>query len=94
MDKLAKGGTCVIAGIYMSDIPALDYDKHLFHERDLRGVTANTRADGVELLDEAAKIPIRPHTITYTLSQANQALQDLKADRIKGTAVLVVPLIM
>jgi propanol-preferring alcohol dehydrogenase len=93
LEKLAKGGTCVIAGIYMSAIPALDYGKHLFFERDLRGVTANTRADGVELLHEAAKIPIRPHTVTYTLSQANQALQDLKADRIRGTAVLVVPLI-
>jgi len=86
---LDKGGTLALAGIYMTDVPTLDYEKHLFYERDVRSVTANTRQDGRELLAEAAAIPIRPHTTTYPLRQANQALQDLKADRINGTGVLV-----
>ena len=88
MAKLAKGGTMAIAGIHVSDIPPLDYQKHLFFERELRSVTANTRQDGRELLAEAAAIPIRPHVKTYTLAQANTAMQDIKADRINGTAVL------
>jgi len=90
LEKLKKGGTLTLAGIYMTPIPRMDYDKYLFFERDLRSVTASTRADGRELLAEAAAIPIHPHVATYTLDQANQALQDLKADRINGTGVLVV----
>jgi propanol-preferring alcohol dehydrogenase len=53
-------------------------------------VTSNTRDDGRQLLAEAAQIPIRPRTTLYPLAQANQALIDLKADRINGTGVLVV----
>ncbi|GAG18874.1 unnamed protein product, partial [marine sediment metagenome] len=90
LEKLQRGGTLSLAGIHMSAIPQLDYQKHVFHERDIRSVTANTRQDGRELLAEAAEIPIRPHTVTYQLAEANRALQDLKADRIKGSAVLVV----
>jgi propanol-preferring alcohol dehydrogenase len=86
---LKKGGTLALAGIYMTTIPPLDYEKHLFYERDIHSVTANTRADGWELLAEAAQIPIRPHTTTYPLIDANRALQDLKADRINGTGVLI-----
>ena len=87
--SLRKGGTCALAGIHMSQIPAMDYERHLFYERDLHSVTANTRADGRDLLAEAARIPVRAHTTTYPLSDANRALQDLKADRINGTGVLV-----
>jgi propanol-preferring alcohol dehydrogenase len=87
---LKKGGTLALAGIYMSEIPALDYEKHLFYEKNVHSVTANTRDDGQALLAEAARIPIRPHTTTYPLSEANRALQDLKADRLSGTGVLVV----
>jgi propanol-preferring alcohol dehydrogenase len=90
LQTLRKGGTLALAGIYMTEIPALDYEKHLFHEKNVRSVTANTREDGRELLVEAAEIPIRPHTTTYPLAEANRALQDLKADRISGTGVLVV----
>ena len=57
----------------------------------MRSVTANTRADGEELLRIAAEIPIRPHTTPYPLADANRALQDLKHDRIQGSGVLVVP---
>lgn len=89
LEKLEKGGTLSLAGIYMSPIPELDYQKHVFYERDIHSVTSNTRDDGRELLAEAAEIPIRPHITTYPLDQANQALQDLKADRINGAGVLV-----
>ena len=65
LEKLDKGGTLSLAGIYMTPIPPLDYERHLFYERDIRSVTANTRDDGRELLAEAAAIPIRPHTTIY-----------------------------
>ncbi len=90
LTKLAKGGTLSLAGIYMTPIPEMDYEECVFYERDICSVTANTRADGRELLAEAAEVPIRPHTTTYPLAEANRALQDLKADRINGTGVLVV----
>jgi alcohol dehydrogenase, propanol-preferring len=86
---LKKGGTLALAGIYMSPVPALDYERHLFYERTLRSVTANTRQDGLDLLAEAAAIPIRPDVTAYPLAEANRALQDLKADRIAGTGVLL-----
>jgi propanol-preferring alcohol dehydrogenase len=90
MEKLVKGGTLALAGIYMTPIPEMDYTRYLFYERDLRSVTCNTRQDGRELLAEAAQILVRPHTTVYPLAEANRALQDLKADRVRGTAVLMV----
>jgi len=87
---LEKGGTLAVAGIYLSPIPSLDYDRELFGERVLRSVTANTKQDGIDLLQEAATIPIRPHTELFALSDANRALQALKAGSIKGAAVLQV----
>ncbi len=90
LEKLDKGGTLALAGIYMSPIPSMDYERCVFFERDIHSVTSNTRADGRELLAEAAKIPIHPHTVTYPLSEANRALQELKEDRINGTGVLIV----
>jgi alcohol dehydrogenase, propanol-preferring len=86
---LKKGGTLALAGIYMTAIPQLDYEKYVFYERDICSVTANTRQDGRDLLAEAAAIPIRPYTTTYALAEANRALQDLKHDRINGTGVLI-----
>lgn len=90
MQSLEKGSRCAIAGIHLSDIPAMNYQRHLFYEKELVSVTANTRADGLALLKEAGAAHVRPHVRTYPLRQANQALQDLKHDRIEGTAVLVV----
>ncbi|OHB69810.1 MAG: alcohol dehydrogenase [Planctomycetes bacterium RBG_13_63_9] len=90
LENLEKGGTLALAGIYMTPIPEMDYQRHVFHERDLHSVTCNTRADGRGLLAEAAEIPIRPHTTTYPLADANRALQDLKNDQISGTGVLLV----
>ncbi len=90
LEKLQKGGTLALAGIYMTPIPQMDYQRYVFYERDLRSVTSNTREDGENLLAEAARIPIRPHTTVYALTEANRALQDLKADRIAGTGVLLI----
>ena len=87
---LEKGGTLAVAGIYLSPIPSLDYDHELFGERVLRSVTANTKQDGIDLLQEAAAIPIRPHTQSFGLQDANKALQALKAGTIQGAAVLQV----
>lgn len=89
LESLKKGGTLSLAGIYMTPIPQMDYERYLFYERDIHSVTCNTRQDGRDLLAEAAAIPIRPHTTTYPLADANRALQDLKNDRISGTGVLV-----
>ena len=90
LEHLEKGGTLALAGIHMSPIPQMDYQRFVFYERDICSVTCNTRDDGRELLAEAARIPIRPHTTLYPLAEANRALQDLKNDRINGTGVLVV----
>jgi propanol-preferring alcohol dehydrogenase len=85
---LDRGGTLAIAGIHLSDIPPIEY-QWLFQERQIRSVTANTRADGEELLALAAQIPIRATTTPYALADANQALVDLANDRIEGAAVLL-----
>ncbi|HEY8294465.1 MAG TPA: zinc-dependent alcohol dehydrogenase family protein [Micrococcaceae bacterium] len=85
---LDRGGTLAIAGIHLSDIPALHYTAELFQERQLRSVTANTRADGEDFLRKAAAIPIRPTTVAYPFDAAGQALRDLAEDRFPGAAVL------
>jgi propanol-preferring alcohol dehydrogenase len=90
LEALDQGGTLALAGIHVTDIPALNYERHLFHEKNLRSVTANTRADGQELLRLAAEIPIRPQTTSFPLRDANRALQQLKHDGIQGSGVLLV----
>ena len=85
---LDSGATLAVAGIHLSQIPPLDYTAHLFRERRLSSVTANTRADGEALLALAAEIPIRTHGHTYSLEAANEALIDLKHDRVRGSALL------
>jgi propanol-preferring alcohol dehydrogenase len=89
LEALDRGGTLALAGIYMSQIPSLDYEKHLFYERNIRSVTANTRKDGEELLRLGLEIPIRTHTDVFPLERANEALQKLKHDGIEGAGVLV-----
>jgi len=88
LSALDRGGTLAIAGIYLSDIPTLSYERHLFEERKLRSVTANTRADGIEFLRIASEIPIKVTTTPYGLSEATEALRDLAHDRVQGAAVL------
>ena len=85
---LDRGGVLAVAGIHLTDIPTLDYQRHLFNERVLKSVTANTRADGEELLRLAPRLGVRATTVPYPLDLADQALADLAADRITGAAVL------
>jgi propanol-preferring alcohol dehydrogenase len=87
---LDRGGTLAVAGIHLSDVPGLDYQRHLFQERQLRSVTANTRADGEEFLGLAGRLGVHVTTTPYPLGAADQALADLAADRVTGAAVLVV----
>lgn len=90
LEALDRGGTLAIAGIHLSDIPSLDYARHLFQERQVRSVTANTRIDGEEFLAVADRIGISVHTEPYPLERADEALADLAHDRITGAAVLTV----
>jgi alcohol dehydrogenase, propanol-preferring len=85
---LDRGGVLVVAGIHLTDIPALDYEGHLFQERVLRSVTANTRRDGEELLRLAPRLGVRATTTAYPLEEAQEALSDLAHDRVNGAAVL------
>lgn len=89
LGALDRGGTLAIAGIHLSDVPALDYQRHLFEERTLQSVTANTRRDGEEFLAEAARIGVRVTTSPYPMERADGALRDLAHDRVAGAAVLV-----
>ena len=86
--SLARGDTLALAGIHMTRIPPLDYDA-LFQERRVTSVTANTRADGEELLAEAIRIPIRPAVTTFPLEDANRALLALERGAFSGSGVLV-----
>ncbi len=90
LEALDRGGTLAIAGIHLSDIPALNYQRHLFQERQIRSVTSNTRADARAFLDFAAEHHITVTTPEYPLNQADRALSDLSAGRISGAAVLLV----
>ncbi len=85
---LGRGGTLAIAGIYLTDIPSLNYDRHLFQERTLRSVTANTRADATDFLTLAQRLRIKVITTGYSFDHADQALADLAAGRVHGAAVL------
>ncbi len=87
---LDRGGTLAIAGIHLSDIPALNYQQHLFQERAVRSVTANTRGDAEEFLRLAEQLRLRVTVTPYPLAEADRALADLAADRVNGAAVLSV----
>ncbi len=82
------GGTVVLAGIYMTDIPAMDYRDHLFGERDLRTVTANTRADADELLRLAARLDLRLHTTVLGFDDVPEAIAAIAEDRAVGSLVI------
>ncbi len=87
---LDRGGVLAVAGIHLSDVPPLDYQAHLFQERVVRSVTANTRRDGEELLRLAPRLGVRATTVAYPLERAPEALADLAHDRFTGAAVLQV----
>src|ERR1700758_5209738 len=89
LEALDRGGTLAVAGIHLSDIPVLNYQRHLFQERQLRSVTSNTRADAREVLAFAEQHRIAVSHPTYPLGQADRALTDLADGRIAGAAVLL-----
>ena len=85
---LAKGGTVVCAGIHMSDIPSFPYEL-LWEERSVRSVANLTRQDGAEFLELAPKVPVRAQVEQLPLAQANEALERMRAGRVRGSLVLV-----
>jgi propanol-preferring alcohol dehydrogenase len=85
---LEQGGTLAIAGIHLTDVPALDYQQHLFRERAVTSVTANTRADGEEFLRLARTLGVRPRVTAYPFDAADRALDDLAEGRMEGAGVL------
>ncbi|MGD8353477.1 MAG: zinc-dependent alcohol dehydrogenase family protein [Pseudomonadota bacterium] len=89
LEVLDRGGKLVLAGIHMSDVPSLNYNRHLYYEKILRSVASNTRDDGEEFLKLAASIPVRTKVETYELREANRALLDLKKGKIDGAGVLI-----
>jgi propanol-preferring alcohol dehydrogenase len=88
LEALDRGGTLSIAGIYLTDIPSLNYERHLFQERQLRSVTSNTRQDAREFLAFATDHHLQVTTHEYPLDAAGQALLDLKQGAFDGAAVL------
>lgn len=89
MRALDQGGTLAVAGIHLTDVPRLAYAEELFREKQLRSVTANTRADGEEFLRLATALDVRPTVSPRALADAGGVLADLAADRVVGAAVLV-----
>ena len=86
---LAKGGVVVCGGIHMTDIPSFPY-ADLWEERVITSVANLTRRDGEEFFAIAPRVPVRTHTETFPLEDANAALDRFRAGELKGTAVLVV----
>jgi propanol-preferring alcohol dehydrogenase len=89
LGALRPAGVVVCAGIHMSEIPSFPYDL-LWHERQVRSVANLTRRDGIEFLPLAAEAGVRARVSTYPLAEANRALDDLRAGRVEGSAVLEV----
>jgi propanol-preferring alcohol dehydrogenase len=88
LEALGPGGTLALAGIHMSDIPNLNYQRHLFQERTVTSVTSNTRQDGEEFLVLAHRLGMRVTTTPVPFEHADLALRDLSAGRVRGAAVL------
>ena len=81
----------MLAGIHMSDIPPLDYTRHLFGERDLRTVTANTRADGAAFLRVASGLALAPSVTRYPAERTGDAVRDLRSGAVPGSLVIAAP---
>jgi propanol-preferring alcohol dehydrogenase len=91
LQALKSGGTVAVAGIHLSDIPALNYERDLFRERDLRSVTSNTRRDGEELFRLASRLSIVAHTTVVPFGEVDRALSDLAHGRASGSLVMMGP---
>lgn len=90
LELLERGGRLVVNVIRKQTPVALDYSKHLWMEKEVKTVANVTRSDVKELLDVAARVPVKPSVKLYKLEDANEALRDLKAARVKGSPVLAV----
>jgi len=90
LEHVRWGGSVASAAIHMSAIPAMDYGRHLFGERTLRSTTASTRADGIDLLREAAEAGVRTQVTPVPFAEVHEGLRAIKEDRVQGSAVLVV----
>lgn len=88
MASLIPGGTLALAGIHMTDVPALNYQQHLFHEKTITSVESNTRRDGEEFLTLADRLDIHPEVHEYPFEKADEALKYVKRGDIKGACVL------
>ena len=88
LEALEKGGTVSLAGIYMTPVPELDYNRHLYHEKTLRSVANSTRQDVRDLLRLAGEIPIRAEIEEFPLEAANVALVRMKQGLMQGAGVL------
>ncbi len=88
LQATTRGGTVMLAGIHMSDIPAMDYTQNLFDERDLRTVTANTRADGAAFLRLAQNLRFVPEVARYGFAQTGAAIDDLRTGKASGSLVI------
>jgi propanol-preferring alcohol dehydrogenase len=91
LQALKSGGTVAVAGIRLSDIPELNYERDLFRERDLRSVTSNTRRDGEELFRLASRLSIVAHTTVVPFGEVDRALSDLAHGRAAGSLVMAAP---
>ncbi len=89
LEALDAGGTLALAGIHLTDIPSLNYQRHLFREKQIRSVTSNTREQAERFLDFAQRHPLHVSTHRYALEHADRALSDLAHGRFDGAAVLV-----
>jgi propanol-preferring alcohol dehydrogenase len=89
LSATAKGGSVVCAGIHMSDIPSFPYEL-LWGERVLRSVANLTRADGERFMALAPEVPVRTEVEGFPLERANEALERLRAGRVRG-AVAIIP---
>lgn len=89
MRALDRGGILAVAGIHLSDVPAMNYQNELFYERELRSVTSNTRQDGIDFLELAGRHHLEVSTVLYSMTRADQALTDLAGGRVTGAAVLL-----
>ncbi|GAX07912.1 alcohol dehydrogenase [Secundilactobacillus silagincola] len=88
LEGLVPGGTLALAGIHLTDIPQLNYQDHIFHEKNLTSVESNTRSDGEEFLKLADRLDIHPETTPYAFDKADEALRYVKKGDIRGACVL------
>jgi propanol-preferring alcohol dehydrogenase len=91
LESVDRGGLVVVGGIHVTNVPELEYERHLFHERTLTSVAANTRRDAEEFLAVAARTGVRARSVTYPLERADDALSALAAGSLVGAAVLLPP---